>query len=409
MILRPSRGTAAALLLALCLVVLGLTPLTGHAVGVTTTTTVSSGSATTSTTLPGGVPTIGGAAAILVNMEDGRVLYEKKADARRPIASTTKMMTGLLAIEALRPDQVITASKHATEAGESEIWLVPGEQLSAKDMLYALLVKSGNDAAVALAEATAGTEEAFVARMNAKTAELGMANSHFTNPHGLDNKDHYSSARDLSILGRYAMQNELFRAIVGTAKTTIPWPGHDYGRTLKNHNTLVGQAPFVTGIKSGYTGKAGYCLVASGERAGVSMVTVILGEPDKASVNADTVKLLEYGFDKYRQVVLVEKGAQMAEVDIPYHFHERMPLVTKARLVKTVYVGDEVGRTVSVQSDLALPVAPGDVLGSVTYEIGDGAVEKIDLVATGAIEKPTLAIKLRYLFDRVGFLLGWTV
>lgn len=382
--------------------------MTGHAVGLTTTTTVRAGSAVTSTTLSGGAPTVGGASAILVNMDDGRVLYEKNADARRPIASTTKIMTGTLALETLSVNQVVTASKHATEAGESEIWLVPGEQLSAKHMLYGLLLKSGNDAAVALAEASAGSEEAFVARMNAKAAELGMKNTHFMNPHGLDNKDHYSSARDLSILGRYAMQSELFRTIVGTAKTTIPWPGHDYARTLQNHNTLVGKVSFVTGIKSGYTGKAGYCLVASGERDGVSMVTAILGEPDKASVDADTVKLLEYGFDKYRRVVLVEKGAGMAEIDIPYHFHERMPLVTKTRLVKTVYIGDEVGRTVSVQSDLALPVAPGDVLGSVTYEIGDGAVEKVDLVATRSIEKPTLAVKLRYLFDRVGFLLGWT-
>ena len=161
--------------------------------------------------------------------------------------------------------------------------------------------------------------------MNAKAAELGMKNTHFTNPHGLDNKDHYSSARDLSILGRYAMQNELFRTIVGTAKTTIPWPGHTYDRVLKNHNTLVGKVPFVTGIKTGYTGKAGYCLVASGTRDGVSMVTVILGEPTKAAVDTDTHKLLEYGFGKYRQVVLAEKGAEMAEVDVPYHFHERCP------------------------------------------------------------------------------------
>ena len=388
--------------------VLGLTPLTGHAVGLTTATTVRAGSAVTSTTLSGGAPTVGGVSAILVNMEDGRVLYEKNADARRPIASTTKIMTGTLALETLSVNQVVTTSKHATEAGESEIWLVPGEQLSVKDMLYGLLLNSGNDAAVALAEASAGSEEAFVARMNAKAAELGMKNTHFVNPHGLDNKDHYSSARDLSILGRYAMHSELFRTIVGTAKTTIPWLGHPQARTLDNHNTLLGKYAFVTGIKTGYTGKAGYCLVASGERDGLSMISVILGEPDKASVDADTVKLLEYGFDKYRRVLLVEKGAGMAEIDIPYHFHERMPLVTKTRLVKNVYIGDEVGRTVSVQSDLVLPAAPGDVLGSVTYEIGDGAVEKVDLVATRSIEKPTLAVKLRYLFDRVGFLLGWT-
>lgn len=407
MIPRPSRGTAAALLLALCLVVLGLTPLTSHAVG-TSTTSLSLASVTTSTTLSTGAPAVGGAAAILVNMEDGRVLFEKNADARRAIASTTKIMTGTVALESLPLDRVVTASKHATDAGESEIWLVPGEKLAVEGLLYALLVKSGNDAAVALAEASAGSEKAFVERMNAKAAELSMKNTHFANPHGLDGADHYSSARDLSVLGRYAMQSEVFRTVVGTAKTTIPWPGHTYDRVLKNHNTLVGKIPYVTGVKSGYTGKAGYCLVASGTRDGVSMVTVILGEPSKAAVDKDTLKLLEYGFSKYRRVVLAEKGVEMAQVDVPYHFHDRLPLVTDVRLQKTVYVGDKVGRTVSVQSDLTLPLAAGDVLGTVTYEIEGRAAGTVDLVATRSIEKPTLAVKLRYLFDRVGYLMGWT-
>ena len=407
MIPRPSRGTAAALLLALCLVVLGLTSVTGQAVGVTTTS-LPPASVTTSTTVPAGAPTVAGAAAILVNMDDGRVLYEKKADARRPIASTTKIMTGTLALESLALDQVITASKHATDAGESEIWLVPGEKLSVKDLLYALLVKSGNDAAVALAEASAGSEKAFVERMNAKAAELGMKNSHFTNPHGLDNKEHYSSARDMSILGRYAMQSEMFRTVVGTAKTTIPWPGHTYDRVLKNHNTLVGKVPYVTGIKTGYTGKAGFCLVASGTREGVSMVAVLLGEPTTAQRDSDTKKLLEYGFSKYRRVALAKKGMEMAQVDVPYHFRERLPLVTAAGLEKTVYVGDEVGRTVSVRSDLTLPIAAGDVVGTVAYQIEDKPAGSVDLVATRSIEKPTLAVKLRYLFDRVGYMMGWT-
>jgi D-alanyl-D-alanine carboxypeptidase (penicillin-binding protein 5/6) len=407
MISRPSRGTAATLLLALCLVVLGLTSLTGQAVGLSATT-LPPVTSTTSTTLSTGAPAVGGAAAILVNMEDGRVLYEKKADARRAIASTTKIMTGTVALESLPLDRIVTASKHATEAGESEIWLVPGEKLSVEDMLYGLLIKSGNDAAVALAEASAGSEKAFVARMNAKAAKLGMKNTHFSDPHGLDRADHYSSARDMSILGRYAMQNKTFRTIVGTAKTTIPWPGHTYDRTLKNHNTLVGKVPYVTGIKTGYTGKAGFCLVASGTRDGVSMVAVILGEPTAAQRDSDIQKLLEYGFGKYRHVVLAEKGVEMAQVDVPYHFKEQLPLVTDARLEKTVYIGDEVGRTVSVQSDLTLPVAAGDVVGTVTYQIEGQPADTVDLVATRSIEKPTLAVKLRYLFDRVGFLMGWT-
>lgn len=360
--------------------------------------------AATATTAP--PPSMGGAAVILVNLDDGRILYERNADARRSIASTTKIMTGILALETIPPDRLITASQKATDAGESEIWLEPGEQLAASDLLSALMVRSANDAAVALAESSAGSLSAFVDAMNAKAAELGLTNTHFANPHGLEAKDHYSSARDLATLARYAMQNEVFRKLVATEKVRIPWPGREYDRVLENRNTLVGSVPFITGIKTGYTGKAGFCLVGSGARDGVSLVSVILGEENKDAVNNDTVALLEYGFSLYRQVPLLDKGVPVAELDVPYHFGKKLTLSTDRDLVRTLFASDPITKTVTAERQLTLPVEEGQALGKVTFEAAGAVVGEVDLVATESIPEPTLQVKLRYIWDRMMNWLG---
>lgn len=342
-----------------------------------------------------------GAAAILVNLDDGRVLYELAADERRSIASTTKIMTGILAIELLPPDLVIKTTNRAAAAGESEIWLEPGEELTVEQMLYALMVKSANDAAVALAEAASGDIETFVQAMNAKAEELGMTNTHFTNPHGLEAEEHYSSARDLAVLSCYAMKNELFRKLAATPTIKIPWQGREYDRVLENRNALVGAVPFITGIKTGYTGKAGFCLVGSGAREGVSLVSVILGEKDKGSVNDDTVALLEWGFDRYRQVDLIDEGLPVTEMDVPYHVGEKLVVTTDRKLMRTLYDEDVVTKTVAVQEKLVLPVTQGQTLGKVTFATEDGVIGEVDLVAERAIEAPTLGVKLRYVWDRM--------
>ncbi len=342
-----------------------------------------------------------GAAAILMNLDDGRVLYETAADERRSIASTTKIMTGILAIELLPPEQVIKTSKKAAAAGESEIWLEPGEELTVEEMLYALMVKSANDAAVALGEAASGDLESFVKAMNAKAVELGMTNTHYANPHGLEAKEHYSSARDLAILSRYAMKNDLFRKLVATPTVKIPWQGREYDRVLENRNALVGAVPFITGIKTGYTSPAGFCLVGSGAQDGASLVSVILGEKDKGSVNDDTVALLEWGFARYRQVDLIDEGLPIAEMDVPYHVGEKLAVGTDRKLVRTLYDEDVVTKTVTVQEKLVLPVVRGQALGKVTFATADGVIGEVDLVAERAIEAPTLGVKLRYVWDRM--------
>ncbi|MHB8868720.1 MAG: D-alanyl-D-alanine carboxypeptidase family protein [Thermoleophilia bacterium] len=416
---RITRRTAALLLLLLWFLTVGSGSFgllhVGDALSATTTTLGTqqlstevlppvADAAQTATTAP--PPTIRGAASILINLDDGRVLFENGADAQRSIASTTKIMTGILALETIPLDRVIKASQKATDAGESEIWLEPGEELAARDLLSALMVRSANDAAVALAESSAGSLEAFVEAMNAKAAELGLTNTHFANPHGLEAKEHYSSARDLATLARYAMQNEEFRKLVATEKARIPWPGREYDRVLENRNSLIGSVPFVTGIKTGYTGKAGFCLVGSGARDGVSLVSVILGEENKDAVNADSVALLEYGFSLYRQVNLMEKDVPVAELDIPYHFGEKLTLSTDRELVRTVFAADPITKTVTAQEQLTLPVDEGQTLGKVTFEVAGFVAGEVNLVATRSIEAPTLRVKLTYLWDRMMNWLG---
>ncbi len=354
-------------------------------------------------------PGVRGKSVILVNMDDGRVIYENNADERRSIASTTKIMTGILALEMLPLDKMVKASVKATEAGESEIWLEPGEELSVEDLMKALLVRSANDAAVDLAEAASGSLEAFIDAMNAKAAELGLTNTHFANPHGLEAKEHYSSARDLATMARYAMQNEEFRKLVATPKVTIPWPGRPYDRVLENRNSLVGSVSFITGVKSGYTAKAGYCLVGSGARDGVSLVSVILGDDTKDAVNNDTVSLLDYGFAKFRQVPLMDEGVSVAEMDVPYHFGEKVVLKTDRKLVRTLYAADAITKTVAVQERLVLPVHEGQVLGRVTFEAGGSVAGEVELVADRSIDEPTLQVKLKYIWDRMINWLGKAV
>ena len=349
----------------------------------------------------GAPPSIKGKAAILIDESDGRVIYAYNADARRAMASTTKIMTGILSIETLPLDRVITASKKAAAVGESEIGLVPGEQMKVRDLLYALLVQSANDVAVDLAEASAGSESAFVAKMNEKAAALGLTNTHYANSHGLDQTGHYTSARDLASLARYAMQNPLFRELVSTATTTIPWPGHSTSMTLKNHNRLLGKVDYVNGVKTGFTDDAMFCLVSSGTLNGTSLIAVVLGGDNWDAVDSTSTALLQYGFSQYHQEVVTTKGAVVRDVPVPYHYQQTLPLATDAGLSLSVFGKDRVQQVVEVTHPLTLPVQEGATLGTVRYTVAGRPVGEVKLVATRSVGPATLGVRLRYLWDRL--------
>ena len=203
--------------------------------------------------------------AILIEAKTGTALYEKKADERLPMASTTKIMTALVALELAPPETVVTVPREAVGTEGSSVYLFEGEQLTLEQLLYALLLASANDAAVAIACGTAGSVEAFAGKMNEKAASLGLRNTHFVNPHGLDDPDHYTSARDLAVIARAALEVPLIRKAVSTQKITIPHNAEDGVRLLVNHNKLLRTYDGAIGVKTGFTKRSGRCLVSAAE------------------------------------------------------------------------------------------------------------------------------------------------
>ena len=349
-------------------------------------------------------PSVGAPAAILINTDDGRVLFEKNADVRRAMASTTKIMTGLLGLEHLDYKGTVTASQNACDTGESEMWLEVGEVVPVEQLLYGLMVMSGNDAATCVAESVAGDVAAFVDMMNRRAEQLGLTNTHFANPHGLDAEGHYASARDLATLGAYAMQSSAFAEMVGTASITFDWAGHAVKREMANHNKLLGSVAYVTGIKTGYTGNAGYCLVGSGSQDGVNLVSVVMGAMTSPACNEDTTKLLEYGFALYKKQTLVEAGTVLAEVPIPYEVDRRLQLVADEPLVRTLHLEETVSQTVEYPEMAPLPVKAGQALGKVVCMVEDKVVGEVSLVAATTLARPTLNDKLSYYWARFS---GW--
>ena len=245
----------------------------------------------------GGLPAHGikltARAGILIDQVTGQVLWAKYPHRRLPIASTTKIMTATLALERLVPHAAVTIDPSVPRVAPFREGLRAGERVEAWKLLYGLLLYSGNDDALALAIAAAGSRPAFIMLMNAKAAQLGLHDSHFRSPSGVIDDGNYSSAWDLAALARYAMRNPRFRAVVRTRVKRVPWAAPTYSKIYVNKNHLLGTYPGANGIKTGWTTKAGHCLVASAERRGIRLIAVVLGSPDAYK---DTRRLLDYGF-----------------------------------------------------------------------------------------------------------------
>ena len=209
--------------------------------------------------------------AVLIDGTSGRILYEHNAYQKLPMASTTKIMTGLLACESGKLSETVKTSAFASGTEGSSLWLKVGEEQSLEDLTYGLMLKSGNDAAVSIAEYLGGNTDAFALLMNKRAKEIGAVNTNFKNPHGLDHEEHYTTAYDLALIAREAMKNETFRKIVSTKTYSIPMQNEKWDRHLKNHNKLLWQYEGCNGIKTGYTKKCGRCLVSSAKKGGLEI------------------------------------------------------------------------------------------------------------------------------------------
>jgi serine-type D-Ala-D-Ala carboxypeptidase (penicillin-binding protein 5/6) len=322
-------------------------------------------------------------AAIVIDAVDGGVLFAKRPDEERAIASTTKLMTALLALEEAEPDEVFTAPAYNAMPAESRINLREGERMTVEDLLEALLLESANDAAEALAENIAGSREAFVEQMNERAEELGLEHTSYANPIGLDQAGNYSSARDLATLARTLLRNRRFARIVDMPSATLE--SGTRLRVVQNRNNLVGAYPWVDGVKTGYTLNAGNVLVgaaARGRRARV--VSVVLGEPTEAGRDADTLTLLRWGLARFTRTRIVDHERVRATAAIKY-YDDRAELVPRRDVFLTIRDGEQVHTRARAPEELEGPLEAGKRVGSVTVVVDGRPVRRVALVTAAEV------------------------
>ena len=328
-------------------------------------------------------------AAILVDVDSGRVLYEQNADARMLIASTTKILTALVAIEEGKLSDVVTVSREAACTEGSSMYLKEGETLTLEALLYGLLLCSGNDAAAAIAQHVGGSQAGFAELMNRRARELGMEDSSFANPSGLDDEAHYSTARDMARLACAAVNNETFVRIASTRSVTIG------GRTMHNHNKLLSRVEGCIGMKTGYTRAAGRTLVSCAQRNGQRLVAVTLQDGNDW---ADHQALLEYGFSAYpveRGTVLGQETARMPVKDgLP----ASVPLVAAESFSWPLAEGETLERRISLYKPLTVPLSAGTAVGEAVFTVKGQEVGRVELLC-GRDVLPRLQSALSLLRD----------
>jgi serine-type D-Ala-D-Ala carboxypeptidase (penicillin-binding protein 5/6) len=328
--------------------------------------------------------------AILVDAGSGTVLYSRNADDQLEMASTTKMMTAILILESLPLDKQVKVPAAAAGISGSALGLKTGETFTVEQLLYMMLVPSANDAAVTLAVADAGSVKAFVEKMNARAEEMGLKNTHFVNDCGLHADGHYSSARDLAKIASEAMKSKEFRKIVSTKDFTLPQAGGVTNRLIKTSNELLQDYSWVNGIKTGSTPWAGYCLVSSATKDGLTLISVVLGAKDQDTREKESKALLEYGFDRCALKSLVGKGAVVAKIPVPDPLARQVSLVTASSFSRRLLGQEEVTGQLKLSGQVTLPVEAGQVYGELDFTQGETLLGSVQLVAAQSLEVPTL-------------------
>lgn len=330
-------------------------------------------------------PDVDASAYLVENGATGEVLVGYRANTRLPIASITKLMTVLVTLDHAKPDDVVVASPSAATIGESTIQLRAGERISVGDLIEAALVQSANDAAWALAmHVGKGDVSRFVAMMNRKAGAIGLRDTHFVRPDGLDVEGHVSSARDVSLLARVAMRNPLVRTVVDDRTATIAG-----GRRLHTWNDLLSALPGTIGVKTGHTAAAGWSQVAAVNAPGFVLYATVLGSPTRAARNADLVELVRWGLSLYRTVEVVSPARAYARAEIGYG-REPLELVAAGRVVRPVRVDRAYREVVVAPTTVRVPVAKGDELGTVRVYDGVRLVAAVPLVAARSEKRPGL-------------------
>ncbi len=331
---------------------------------------------------------------------DGRVLWSRDSNKSRAMASITKIMTAVVAMENSQPDDVVRVPRDSARVGESTSFLRAGEKLPMSELLEALLVKSGNDAAVAIAEHVSGSEEAFVKLMNAKADELDLSRTRFANAHGLDEKGHHSSAADLAVLARYAMTKPEFREIV--ARKTARIGSGKRAEKVDSTNLLLGNYAGANGVKTGWTDRAGYSVVDSAARGKIELYAVVLGSSGDLTRFKDARELLDFGFAHYREQRLSSAGTVIGEAPVTDYLDVTVPAaVSLDTTVAAFDLAGPISRTVTM-SAVKAPVNKGQRIGVATFAQRGEVVASVPLVAVESVPRPTV-------LQRIGIAIvrGW--
>ncbi|XOK63825.1 D-alanyl-D-alanine carboxypeptidase family protein [Paenibacillus elgii] len=332
--------------------------------------------------------------SVIVDADSGTVIHEKNKDARLPPASITKIMTMLLIMEALdqgkiKLDEKVRTSEYAASMGGSQIFLEVGEEMTVRDMLKGIAMASGNDASVAMAEKIAGTEQVFVRMMNERAAQLGMKNTHFANPNGLPAENHYSSAYDIALMSKELLKHEEITQYTGLYQ--------DYLRKetpkpfwLVNTNKLVRFYTGADGLKTGYTSEAKFCLSATAKRDNLRVISVVMGEPDTKTRNAEVTRMFDYAFSQYTNLPIYKTGDSLGELRIGKGEVPVVPLTAThpySLLLKKGEAADGIRHEVQLRTDLKAPVAAGDSIGKIVVYKGDQVLTEFALEAPVNVKK----------------------
>lgn len=320
--------------------------------------------------------------AILIEAKTGRVLYERNAHEPLPMASTTKIMTALVALENGNLNEPVTAGRNAFGVPGTSIYLSLGEQLPLIDMLYGLMLASGNDAAVAIAEHIGGDVDGFCKMMNERAADIGCEDTVFATPHGLPADNHHTTASDLALIAREAMQNPTFREIVSTQRASIPWAERDYDRILNNKNKLLSEYPGAIGVKTGYTKAAGRCLVFAAERDGLELIGAVLNCPNWFQ---EAAAILDRGFENWQMVSLLSKGETVRTIPVTNGIRASVRVVASDDVSAPVRVDAWPDLLIDLPETLDAGIKQGQAIGTAKLVDAGQTLITVPLVAAESV------------------------
>ena len=343
------------------------------------------------------LPNVTATAAIVIEASTGHVLYERNPDQRMFPASTTKMMTLISALEHGGLDEIVTVGPGAYNAEGSTLWLDVGEKIPLNDLLYGMMLISGNDGAIAIAEHCGGTVADFAALMTKRAHELGAVNTNFTNANGLPDPNHYTTARDLAILAKHGFTVPGFEQVCSTKEVSFGWI-HDDTKLLRNENQMLWLYRGANGVKTGYTDAAGRCLVTAAKQNGVQLIAVVL---DSLYIWNDSIFLLDYGFGRVSSQCLIESGQVVKTLPIISGRRKSMPVKTAGEIIMPVFEGDNNAYEIvyDLPAELTAPVISGEAIGKIRVVLPDGReAASVDVVTTADVEQKSF---FRLILDRI--------